>query len=101
MKIKIASAQTIWSEVELPKYFKNDNDYCRVNNDETIFIVRKHYKENDFWLMAKSTMINTNKPIEKISKAEFVAYCNKAYKAITGFRHVEELWKDEEGDAHE
>lgn len=99
MKIKITKLEE--QLIEVPKYFTLENNYCRVNNDETFFVVRKHYKENDFSMLAKETNLDFDKPIVKISKSEFVAHCNKAYKAITGFKHVEDLWVDKEGDAHE
>lgn len=98
--IKIPQTITTYSEIEVPNYFKNGIDYCRLNNDGTFFTVRKHYGEDDYWLMAKHTFLDTTKPFEKISKGEFVAYCNKAFKSITGFKHVEELWEDEEADTH-
>ena len=84
-----------------PKYFKWSNRVIRVDKD-TFIQISKHTSGYDIETnpMASFDYLY-NQEVEPITKAEFVAHCNKAYKAITGFRHVEDLWVDEEGDAHE
>jgi len=85
----------------IPTYFKFNGDYFKLNKDTYIKVSKCSYGYDIQTFETEDLEYYILEIVEPITKAEFVAYCNKAYKAITGFKHVEELWKDEEGDTHE
>lgn len=85
----------------VPKYFKWDDKVHRVDEKTYIEIFKHHLGFDISTHDIRNLSHYMDEEVEIITKSEFVAYCNKAYKAITGFKHVEDLWVDEEGDAHE
>lgn len=83
-----------------PKYFKFGESIFRVNK-ETITIVSYYDYGYDIHTFNIDSLGNyRGSLVEPITKAEFAIELNKAYAKISGFKHIEELWKDEEADTH-
>ena len=83
-----------------PKYFIFDDCAFRISGKS--FIRLAHYDFGDdiqtFAISSFSHYIGEE--AEPITKAEFAIELNKAYAKISGFKHIEELWEDEEADTH-
>lgn len=92
--IKITDIETC------PKYFIFGKETIRVNK-ETITMVTYYSDGYDIQTFYISALGNyRGSLVEPITKSEFAIELNKAYAKISGFKHIEELWKDEEADTH-
>jgi len=89
------------TENNVPKYFRTEERFFKVEEKTYTQITSFSYGYDIDTYLRSSLSYWFGEKVEPITKAEFVAHCNKAYKAITGFKHVEDLWVDKEGDAHE
>lgn len=83
-----------------PKYFIFDNEEHRINKNTFTQIRHFSYGDDIQTFEIKSLRYYVGEKVQPITKAEFAIELNKAYAKISGFKHIEELWKDEEADTH-
>ena len=83
-----------------PKYFKWGDYTTRINTDTFTSIFNFGYGI-DITTFKKDSLDNfLGEEVQPITKAEFAIELNKAYAKISGFKHIEDKWKDEEADTH-
>ena len=84
-----------------PRYFKWGSDFVRVISEKQLITRIINFENGDVDINTERFIsAYLGEEVEPITKAEFAIELNKAYAKISGFKHIEELWKDEEADTH-